>query len=187
MRDADGNVVKMSGSVGNVVNIADLLQRHTAETVRFLLLSTHYRSPIEYSELRLEEVAKSLQGFTRFFERYERITGTDFYTLPTRAPADTPAGELSGVLAELRLRYFANLDDDFNTGGACGVLFELLGGAEQVSPTRASSTPRRPTRQPSPRSPSGRKSCANSATSSACSGSRRPPRGWPAATTWWPG
>src|SRR6185436_279289 len=63
---------KMAGSVGNVVNIVDLLQRHSAETVRFLLLSTHYRSPIEYSEERLDEVAKSLEGFYRFFERYER-------------------------------------------------------------------------------------------------------------------
>src|SRR5262245_31430959 len=61
---------KMAGSVGNVVNIADLLQRHTAETVRFLLLSTHYRSPIEYSEERLDEIAKSLETFYHFFEKY---------------------------------------------------------------------------------------------------------------------
>src|SRR5580700_8821313 len=72
---------KMAGSVGNVVNIADLLERHNPETVRFLLLSTHYRSPIEYSEDRLNEVAKSLESFYRFFERYQRITGEDFYSL----------------------------------------------------------------------------------------------------------
>src|SRR5213593_831926 len=62
---------KMAGSVGNVVNIADLLKRHTAETVRFLLLSTHYRSPIEYSEERLDEIARSLRRYYDFFERYE--------------------------------------------------------------------------------------------------------------------
>ena len=59
---------KIGRSVGNVVNIADLLQHHNPETVRFLLLSTHYRSPIEYSEDRLNEVAKSLQSFYRFFD-----------------------------------------------------------------------------------------------------------------------
>src|SRR3954451_21133584 len=75
---------KMAGSVGNVVNIADLLKKHHPETVRFLLLSTHYRSPIEYSEDRLDEIAKSLQGFYRFFERYERITGMSFYALPSQ-------------------------------------------------------------------------------------------------------
>src|SRR5438874_2226005 len=67
---------KMAGSVGNVINVADLLQRHQPETVRFLLLSTHYRSPIEYSEERLTEVAKARGRFYEFFRRYEqRIMG----------------------------------------------------------------------------------------------------------------
>src|SRR6266513_2355356 len=48
---------KMAGSVGNVVNIVDLLQKYHPETVRFLLLSTHYRSPIEYSDDQLAEKA----------------------------------------------------------------------------------------------------------------------------------
>src|SRR5581483_11878371 len=78
---------KMAGSVGNVINVADLLQKHSPETVRFLLLGTHYRSPIEYSEDRLNEVKRSLDGFHRFFERYERITGDSFYAL--RAPDKT--------------------------------------------------------------------------------------------------
>ena len=141
MRAADGSVSKMAGSVGNVVNIADLLQRHSAETVRLLLLATHYRSPIEYSEQKLDEVAKSLQSYYRFFDRYERTTGVSFYALPTRAPADAPAGELSGVLAELRLRYFENLDDDFNTGGAVGVLFELLAALNRFADRAKLDTP----------------------------------------------
>src|SRR6516162_7252521 len=65
---------KMAGSVGNVINVVDLLAKHSPETVRFLLLSTHYRSPIEYSEERLHEIRRSLDGFYRFFERYARIT-----------------------------------------------------------------------------------------------------------------
>src|SRR5207237_8773369 len=72
---------KMAGSVGNVVNIADLLQRHSPETVRFLLLSTHYRSPIEYSEDRLNELRRSLDSFYRLFERFQRISGDTFYKL----------------------------------------------------------------------------------------------------------
>ena len=52
---------------------------HQPETLRFLLLTTHYRRPIDYSEDRLEEVQRSLDGFYRFFERYQRITGSDFY------------------------------------------------------------------------------------------------------------
>src|SRR5438093_9957826 len=111
---------KMAGSVGNVVNIADLLQRHHPETVRFLLLSTHYRSPIEYSDDRLVEVAKALKAFYRFFERYERITGESFYALRPGEPGASATGEM----AALRSRFLECMDDDFNTGGAVGVLFE---------------------------------------------------------------
>jgi cysteinyl-tRNA synthetase len=120
---------KMAGSVGNVVNIADLLKRHSAETVRLLLLSTHYRSPIEYSEERLEEVKRSLEGFYRFFERFERITGQSFYNLrPPFGPND-PVGfssPLNDQVLPLRARFIEVMNDDFNTGAAVGVLFELL-------------------------------------------------------------
>jgi cysteinyl-tRNA synthetase len=111
---------KMAGSVGNVVNIVDLLQKFDAETVRFLLLSTHYRSPIEYSEERLVEVGKALQSFYRFFERYERITHESFFVLRPQATSPPTAIE------NLRARFFECMNDDFNTGGAVGVLFELL-------------------------------------------------------------
>src|SRR6266480_1012844 len=106
---------KMAGSVGNVVNMVDLLGKHHPETVRFLLLSTHYRSPIEYSDDRLGEVARSLQSFYRFFERYERVAGESFYALPPRA------GDAPPEIAALRAKFGEVMDDDFNTGGAVGV------------------------------------------------------------------
>jgi cysteinyl-tRNA synthetase len=111
---------KMAGSVGNVVNVADLLAKHHPETVRFLLLATHYRSPIEYSDERLLEVARAKNGFYRFFERYERITGESFFRLPGRIE------EASEPFVELQTKFLECMDDDFNTGGAVGVLFELL-------------------------------------------------------------
>ena len=119
---------KMAGSVGNVVNVADLLKKYTAETVRFLLLSTHYRSPIEYSDERLQEVRRSLESFYRFFERYERVAGKIFY----RIEAPTGRGEFRGEgpflqeVSVLRGRFLECMDDDFNTGGAIGALYELL-------------------------------------------------------------
>jgi cysteinyl-tRNA synthetase len=121
---------KMAGSVGNVVNIADLLQRHNPETVRFLLLSTHYRSPIEYSEDRLNEVAKSLQSFYRFFERYQRITGESFYSLQAatnQKPLEYSKGNaLLDEVNRARNDFLACMNDDFNTGGAVGAVYELL-------------------------------------------------------------
>jgi cysteinyl-tRNA synthetase len=122
---------KMAGSVGNVVNIADLLQRHTAETVRFLLLSTHYRSEIFYTEERLDEVKRSLETFHRFFERYQRVTKTSFFGLqpPLTRKAFEPGQPSSDFIAEivgLWERFIEHLDDDFNTGGAIGVIYELV-------------------------------------------------------------
>ncbi len=131
---------KMAGSVGNVVNIADLLQRHQAETVRFLLLNTHYRSPIEYSDDRLVEVRKALDGFYRFFERFERITKKSFYTLdaPTvRRPfqAGAPSAAFVTEFVALWEKFLAHMDDDFNTGGAIGVLYELLSALNRCADT----------------------------------------------------
>jgi cysteinyl-tRNA synthetase len=122
---------KMAGSVGNVINVVDLLQQHHPETVRFLLLSTHYRSPIEYSDERLQEMRRSLENFYRFFERYQRIRGQSFYQLsaPDRyAPfaAGAAPGEFLNEVARLRATFLEAMADDFNTGGAIGVLYELL-------------------------------------------------------------
>ncbi len=122
---------KMAGSVGNVVNIMDLLQQQTPETVRFLLLNTHYRSPIEYSEKRFEELSKGLERYFSFFQRVTRVTGKDFYTLPAptqQAPMETRGAypEFLNEIRRLRDLFLANMEDDFNTGGAIGVMYEML-------------------------------------------------------------
>jgi cysteinyl-tRNA synthetase len=126
---------KMAGSVGNVVNVVELMKRHYPETVRFLLLSTHYRSPIEYSDDRLFEVRRSLEGFYRFFERYEGSTKESFYGLQApkeRAPLNVLKYEQylapnpMETVRQLREAFFGFMDDDFNTGGAIGILFEIL-------------------------------------------------------------
>ncbi|HEY7327338.1 MAG TPA: cysteine--tRNA ligase [Gemmataceae bacterium] len=122
---------KMAGSIGNVVNIVDLLQKHSAETVRFLLLNTHYRSPIEYSDDRLSEVGRSLEHFYRFFERYQRIRGRSFYEVsaPTKQGsfnAGPSPSEFLNDVSRLRSTFLDCMSDDFNTGGAIGALYELL-------------------------------------------------------------
>jgi cysteinyl-tRNA synthetase len=132
---------KMAGSVGNVINVVDLLRQHNPETVRFLLLGTHYRSPIEYSPERLQEVQRSLEGFYRFYERYRRITGKDFYAVaaPTGyAPFDIgqAGGEFLAEVNRLRGAFLDDMADDFNTGGAIGVLYELLTALNRFADAR---------------------------------------------------
>jgi cysteinyl-tRNA synthetase len=109
----------------------DLLARHQPEAIRFFLLSTHYRRPIDYSEERLREVATGLEAFYRFFKRFERVTGESFYRFERprqRSASELDAGgnALLERVVELRRKFLEAMDDDFNTGGAIGDLFELV-------------------------------------------------------------
>ena len=123
---------KMAGSVGNVVNVADLLQKHQPETIRYLLLSTHYRSPIEYSDERLDELRRSLDSFYRFFELFQRATHQSFYEIKvpwSHRDGFNPywsSGSDWEDVRQLRQKFLDCMDDDFNTAGAIGALNELL-------------------------------------------------------------
>jgi cysteinyl-tRNA synthetase len=104
----------------------DLLAKHEPDTIRALLLSSQYRRPIDYSNDRLDEIARGLQGFRNLFERFERIAGASFYTLPAPEHRDDEAvaGAPPDAL-EHRRRFLEAMDDDFNTGGALGELHEI--------------------------------------------------------------
>jgi cysteinyl-tRNA synthetase len=129
---------KMSKSKGNEIVVSELLKRHQAETLRFFLLATHYRRPIDYSEERLLETQRGMDNFHRFFERFERITGTSFHSL--QAPGKRGLFEARGdFLTEAgahRDAFLECMDKDFNTGGAIGVLFELLTTLNRFADTR---------------------------------------------------
>ncbi|MCA9088328.1 MAG: cysteine--tRNA ligase [Planctomycetaceae bacterium] len=122
---------KLAGSAGAESVKTAVFAHHHPEAVRFFLLSTHYRSPIDFSSENIANTAKGLDGFYRLFENFERITGVSAYslTVPTTREQSTsmeglPA-ELARELGELRDRFLEAMDDDFNTGGAIGNLFEM--------------------------------------------------------------
>jgi cysteinyl-tRNA synthetase len=132
---------KMAKSAGNEIVVTELLKRYEPETLRFLLLNTHYRSPIEYSEERLKELQRSLGNFYRFFERFERIIKSSFFEVKaptTKIEADAiPISQTQYThdLPEVNFRdkvYFEQnefldfMDDDFNTAGAIAILFDFL-------------------------------------------------------------
>jgi cysteinyl-tRNA synthetase len=131
LRSKEGKEDKMAGSIGNVLNVADALQHVSGEVLRFFILNTHYTSPIDLGvwdrekdpiPTSIEAARKAFGTFERFAERYQRITGRALHELaaPTRA-GDTPPAPLRDFYQ--RFRHY--MDDDFNTGGATSVLFEL--------------------------------------------------------------
>ena len=110
---------------------SELLARHAPETIRFFLLSTHYRRPIDFSEERIAEVYTGLDQFYRFFTRYQRATGESFYDLKaaaTRAAGEFAPGDVPMLqqVVEHRRQFLEKMDDDFNSGGAVGDLYELV-------------------------------------------------------------
>src|SRR5690606_34593126 len=72
---------KMSKSLGNFITIRDLLQDHDPEVFRFLVLSTHYRSPIDFSESALEQSKNSLERIYKLIETVNGIIESDISDL----------------------------------------------------------------------------------------------------------
>ena len=124
---------KQSKSLGNVIDARQLIAQNGADFVRYLLLSTHYRSPIDFSEDVMSSTRKGLQKFLRLFERIERMTGQpmpekgDDMDRGASAILETPhAGYARAVLA-LKMKFLEAMDDDFNTAGAIASLHEMAG------------------------------------------------------------
>jgi cysteinyl-tRNA synthetase len=112
-----------------IVLMSDLLRQHDPDTLRALLLTSHYRRPIDYGPSRLDELSRGLQAFHKAFERFERLTSESFYHLAApsrRAEFDPGASPLLEEVAEHRALFLDAMDDDFNTGGAIGELFEAV-------------------------------------------------------------
>jgi cysteinyl-tRNA synthetase len=118
---------KISKSTG-AEPFKNLLARHRPEAIRLLLLSTHYRSPIHFGEEPLQESAKAMEAFERLFARFERITGTSFFRLPSRdrRAGDAAAAAAGEEVAGLRAKFLAAMDDDFNTAIAVATLFDFV-------------------------------------------------------------
>jgi cysteinyl-tRNA synthetase len=126
--DADAQAAtKISKSTG-AEPFKTLLNRHRPEAIRLLLLSTHYRSPIHFGEEPLRESAKAMEAFERLFARYTRIAGKSFHALPcrNRQTGDAAVATAGPEAVQLRTRFLAAMDDDFNTAIAVAALFDFV-------------------------------------------------------------
>ncbi len=117
---------KMAKSVGNIFLLREVLDRYEPSTVLTYLLTTHYRSPLEFSVEKLDE-AKAAYG---------RISDAlaDFEFRIENAARATQQGEWPDLTLRAeaaRLRFSEHMDDDLNTAGAFGELFALIGEARR--------------------------------------------------------
>jgi cysteinyl-tRNA synthetase len=110
--------IKMGKSLGNYTTVKDALSRHSAMTVRFFILNSHYRSPTDFTEAALEAAGKG----------HERLIGAVSLTRQKMADADPsePADEkFLDVIQQHKGRFLSAMDDDFNSPQALAVLFDL--------------------------------------------------------------
>jgi cysteinyl-tRNA synthetase len=104
---------KMSKSLGNFEPLTELLKRHDAFSIRLLFLQTGYRKPMNFTE---ESIAGAKVALEKLVATYRRAETGELAAAPSRA-LSTPAGHREAA--------FAHLDDDMNTAGALGVVFDL--------------------------------------------------------------
>ncbi len=114
------NQEKMSKSLGNFFLVRDILKKFAPEVIRFYLLGTHYRSPLDFDD---EKLAVALKGLERIKTSLrlldEALAGRDFCNDARPDPA------LAFRLEEILLEFERAMDDDFNTALAIGVMFDL--------------------------------------------------------------
>jgi len=100
------NEEKMSKSLGNFFTVREILERYRPEEVRYFILTSHYRSPLNYDEEHLENARAAL---------------TRMYTALRGLPEAVPGGG-----EEFVKRFHEAMDDDFNTPEALAVLFDMV-------------------------------------------------------------
>ena len=112
--------VKMSKSLNNFFTVRDIRKLYSGDVIRFFLLSGHYRSPINFSDVLMEQAKQGLNRIVTCVETLEHLekNGTDDFS-------DADKEELKG-LDKYRDMFIEAMDDDLNTADAISAIFEMV-------------------------------------------------------------
>lgn len=103
---------KMSKSVGNLVTIDSFLEQYEANVLRLMILNSSYRGPLTFNEETIEHAGKALKRLRS--------------ALKLALPQDIWKGDLKGGISLVKESFLKNMDDDFNTAGALGFIFDFV-------------------------------------------------------------
>ncbi|MDD4801318.1 MAG: cysteine--tRNA ligase [Syntrophomonas sp.] len=118
------NSEKMSKSLGNFFILRDILAKYPHDVVRFYLIATHYRSPLDFDDGKLEEARKALGRLkTTLTLASEFMAALSSDDIQSKLP-ESQLGPLPKVI-EMQDKFAEAMDDDFNTARAIGCLFEM--------------------------------------------------------------
>lgn len=121
------NEEKMSKSLGNFFTIRELLNRYQPEVVRLFLLTTHYRSPIDYSDQNLKEAELALERIYSTLSSIDNILvkGID-NVISKQREGEGVDGEAENLINSHEERFSLAMDDDFNTALAIASIFDTI-------------------------------------------------------------
>jgi len=114
------NGEKMSKSLGNYITVRQALQKYEAEAIRLFVLSTHYRSEIDFTDERLKAAEASLRRLYNTLGSLEDALKDSVKRAPNEAEKS-----FVGAVEKLKSQFEAAMDEDFNTPQALAALFEM--------------------------------------------------------------
>jgi len=120
------NGEKMSKSLGNIINVKDLLKTWDPEVIRMFFAQTHYRSPPDFNEKALTDVKKGLEKIYRLKEKLEELSKTAKVKKIDEKKLTNEEKEYLTAINEFKEQFEQAMDDDFNTPKAFAVLFEFV-------------------------------------------------------------
>jgi cysteinyl-tRNA synthetase len=112
----------MHKSLGNFVTVHELLEKENPNVVRLLMLGSHYRSGLNFTEEKLEEARKAYGRMAEVVSRLNFLSRQ----APKEAPHSPDLSVLERALYETRPAFEEAMDDDFNTARALSTIFELI-------------------------------------------------------------
>lgn len=112
--------VKMSKSLGNFFTVRDVAEKYGYEPIRYLMISSQYRSPINYSVDIIEQCKASLQRLYTCRDNLDFAVANGADTTPDNAD------EIKNMLSSRREQFITAMDDDLNTADAISAVFELV-------------------------------------------------------------
>lgn len=127
------NQEKMSKSLGNFFTIKEILEKYDPEVVRFFIITSHYRSPIDFSDQNLEEAKAGLSRFYELLKAADELLAK--MPVPPKAPCPTIEDSEREIYDRIELldeRFAEAMDDDFNTALAIGHLFDAVRGLNRL-------------------------------------------------------
>lgn len=116
------NSEKMSKSLGNFFLLRDILDKFPGPVVRFYLISTHYRSPLDFDDQKLAAAAKSLE---RIHNTYRTVVEKIAYLEKNSGSDDGKKADFLQICEEARIKVIEAMDDDFNTSLALAAVFDV--------------------------------------------------------------